>query len=291
MFEGVTVALITPFKDGRVDEKALREHIRWLIDQGVDGLLPCGTTGETPALDEEEKKSVIRIAVEEARGKEVFVIAGTGTNSTEKTLKTTMEYKNMGIDGALVVTPYYNKPTQEGLYQHYIEVSKAQFPFIIYNVPGRTGVSISPETIERIRNSTSWAVAVKEASGKVDNTTEIVSRLGEEITVLSGDDSLTLPIMVSGGKGVISVIANIVPGMLKEMVDSFRKGDIKRATEIHLKLYKLSKAMFIETNPIPVKTALYLMGRIEEEFRLPLVKMSERNKEYLKEILKEYGLI
>ena len=291
MFEGVAVALITPFKNGQVDEESLRDHIRWLIKEGVDGLLPCGTTGETPSLSEEERIKVIKIAVEEARGKDVFVIAGTGTNSTEKTFKTTMEYKKLGIDGALVVTPYYNKPTQDGLYAHYMRVSDADFPFIIYNVPGRTGVSIAPQTIERIRRKTEKAVAVKEASGKVDNTTEIVSRLGEEITVLSGDDSLTLPIMAAGGKGVISVIGNIVPGVLKEMVDSFNRGDVERAKEIHLKLYKLSKAMFVETNPIPVKTALSLMGRIEEEFRLPLVNITDNNKEYIKAVLKEYGLI
>ncbi len=292
MFRGSIVALITPFKEDKsIDEEGLRKNIRFLIEHNSSGLLACGTTGESPALTDEEKEKVIKITVEETKGK-IPVIAGTGTNNTEKTIKTTQKAKEIGADAALVITPYYNKPTQEGLYKHFVEVAKSvDIPLIIYNVPGRTGVNISPETIEKIVKECKNVVAVKEASGNLDQTTEIIARLGDRIVVLSGDDSKTLPILSAGGKGVISVIANIIPADVEQMIRFFEQGKMEEAKRLHLKMYFLTKALFIETNPAPIKEAMNLLGMPAGPLRLPLVSVSERSREIIKRELKNYGLL
>lgn len=290
MFAGSLVALVTPFKDGKLDEEGLRKNIRFQIENGTSGLVPCGTTGESPTLMEEEHRRVIEIAVEEAKGK-IPVVAGAGTNSTDKTIGLADTAKGLGADGALVITPYYNKPTQEGLYQHFRAVAQAvDIPIVIYNVPGRTGVSIEPKTVARLAEFEN-IVAVKEASGNLNQVSDIVSRCGDRITVLSGDDSLTLPILSVGGRGVISVVANIVPKDLSDMIAAFDRGDSSEANRLHNKLFPLCRAMFIETNPIPVKTAMEMLGRGSDELRLPLAPMGDRNREKLEAALKDYGLM
>ena len=290
MFEGSLVALVTPFKNGRLDEEGLRRNVRFQIENGTQGLVPCGTTGESPTLSEEEESRVIEIVVEEARGK-IPVVSGTGTNSTRKTIEKTQRAKKMGSDGALLVSPYYNKPTQEGLFRHFREVAEnVDLPLILYNIPGRTAVNIEPETIERLSQHKN-IVGVKEASGSLDQVSRIVNLCGDRITVLSGDDSLTLPMMAVGAKGVISVLANIVPKDLREMIHAFLKGELVRAREIHHRLFSLFKVMFIETNPIPIKSAMDLLGMPAGEVRLPLVPLSNGNLQKLKKALEEYGLL
>lgn len=290
MFEGSLVALVTPFRDGKLDEEGLSENVRFQIENGTQGLVPCGTTGESPTLTEDEQSRVIEVVVESAEGK-VPVVAGTGTNSTAKTISNTRRAKELGVDGALVITPYYNKPTQEGLYSHFVAVTEAvDLPVILYNIPGRTGVNISSETLARLSQLKN-ITGVKEASGSLDRVSEILDLCGKRITVLSGDDSLTLPMMSVGAKGVISVIANIVPRDLSEMILAFQKGDISRARGIHQRLFPLSKAMFLETNPGPVKAAMNLLGMSAGEVRLPLVPLAESHLARLKEALRRYELL
>lgn len=290
MFTGSLVALVTPFRDGNLDEEGLRQDIRFQIENETSGLVPCGTTGESPTLSAEEHMRVIEISVEEAKGK-IPVVAGTGTNSTEKTVKVTQTAKEIGADGALVITPYYNKPTQEGLYQHFKAVAEAvHIPIVVYNVPARTGVNIEPRTVARLAEFKN-IVGVKEASGNLNQVSHITSLCGDRITVLSGDDSLTLPILSVGGKGVISVIANIVPKDLADMIRVFEKGDLAAAKSLHHKLFPLCRAMFVETNPIPVKTAMELLGRGSGELRLPLAPMTQDNRKRLQVALKDYGLL
>lgn len=290
MFTGSLVALVTPFRDGKLDEEALRKNIQFQIKNGTSGLVPCGTTGESPTLSEEEHRRVIEIAVEEAKGK-IPVVAGTGTNSTEKTVELTRTAKEIGADGALVITPYYNKPTQEGLYQHFKAVAQAvDIPMVVYNVPGRTGVNIEPKTVNRLTEFEN-IVGVKEASGNLNQVSEIVNLCGERITVLSGDDSLTLPILSVGGKGVISVIANVVPEDLSDMIVAFGKGDLPEATRLHNKLFPLCRVMFVETNPIPVKAAMQMLGMDSGELRLPLSPIGEENRKKLEVALRDYGLL
>lgn len=290
MFKGSIVAVVTPFKNGKVDEKALGNLIEWHIKQGTNGIVPCGTTGESATLDYEEHHRVIRFTVE-AVNKRVPVIAGTGANATDETIMITKEAKKSGADAALVVAPYYNKPTQEGLYRHYKAVAEAvKIPLILYNVPGRTAVNILPSTVARlaeIRN----IVAIKEATGDMKQASEIIRLCGNRITVLSGDDFTTLPLMALGGKGTISVSANVAPKLVSQMCALWEKGKFDEARKLHFKLEPLNAAMFIETNPIPVKTALALMGKIQEEFRLPLCEMAPANKEKLKAVLKDMKLI
>jgi 4-hydroxy-tetrahydrodipicolinate synthase len=290
MFKGSIVAVVTPFKNGKVDEKALGNLIEWHIKQGTNGIVPCGTTGESATLDYEEHHRVIRFTVE-AVNKRVPVIAGTGANATDETIMITKEAKKSGADAALVVAPYYNKPTQEGLYRHYKAVAEAvKIPLILYNVPGRTAVNILPSTVARlaeIRN----IVAIKEATGDMKQASEIIRLCGSRITVLSGDDFTTLPLMALGGKGTISVSANVAPKLVSQMCALWEKGRFDEARKLHFKLEPLNAAMFIETNPIPVKTALALMGKIQEEFRLPLCEMAPANREKLKAVLKDMKLI
>jgi 4-hydroxy-tetrahydrodipicolinate synthase len=290
MFKGSIVALATPFKDGKVDEDAFRELIEFQIAEGTSAISPCGTTGESATMEMEVHTRVIDIAIE-AVNKRVPVIAGTGANSTSEAIELTKHAKEAGADGTLQVTPYYNKPTQEGLYQHYKAIAKAApLPQMLYNVPGRTSINMLPETVARLAELPE-VVAVKEASGDLGQMAEIVNLAGDKITLLSGDDNVTLPVLAIGGKGVVSVVANIVPKDTADMVKAWEEGNVERARELFYKLLPLCKAMFYETNPIPVKTSLALMGKIKEELKLPLVPLAPANRERLKKALGDYGLI
>ncbi len=293
MFRGATTALVTPFRDGKLDVESLEKHINWQISQGIDGLLPCGTTGETPTLTQNEQDTVIATAVRLASetDRKLPVLAGAGTNSTATTIKRVNEVAELGADAALVVTPYYNKPTQEGLYRHYAEVCEnTNLPIVIYNVPGRTGGNILPATVERIAKKYEGIVAVKEASGSLDQSTDIVRRLGDKVAVLSGDDSLTLPILAAGGKGVISVVSNIVPYDVANMVRFFERGDFVAALTLHQKLFPLIKALFIETNPGPVKAATGILGLNSGDVRLPIAPVSEETYEKVRTEIEKYGI-
>lgn len=287
--EGTFVALVTPFKSGKINEEKIRELVRLQIENGTDGIVPCGTTGESPALSEEEKNRVIEIVIEEAKGK-ALVIAGTGTNNTEKSVKATAQAKEMGADAALVITPYYNKPTQAGLIRHFEAVAEVNLPIMIYNVPGRTSVNILPSTIEKL-SKLDQIVAIKEASGDLNQVSEILTTCKDNIKVFSGDDSLFAPILAIGGVGVVSVVANLVPQYLKSLYEAFKSNEIVRMQQLHHELFELCQAMFYETNPAPVKTAMNLMGMDVGELRPPLAPMSETNKEKLIESLKVYGLL
>jgi len=287
--EGTFVALVTPFKNGKINEEKIRELVRLQIENGTDGIVPCGTTGESPALSEEEKNRVIEIVIEEAKGK-ALVIAGTGTNNTEKSVKATQQAKEMGADAALVITPYYNKPTQAGLIRHFEAVAEVNLPIMIYNVPGRTSVNMLPSTVEKL-SRLDQIVAIKEASGDLNQVSEILTRCKDNIKVFSGDDSLFAPILAVGGVGVVSVVANLVPQYLKSLYEAFKSNEIARMQQLHHQLFELCQAMFYETNPGPVKTAMNLMGMDVGELRPPLAPMSETNKEKLIESLKVYGLL
>jgi 4-hydroxy-tetrahydrodipicolinate synthase len=290
MFSGSIVALVTPFKNGNFDEKAYGNLIEWHIAQGTRGIVPCGTTGEASTLNYDEHCRVIEVAVKTAN-KRIPVIAGTGANATYEAIDITTKAKKLGADGALLVTPYYNKPTQEGLYRHYKAVADAvDIPIVLYNVPGRTAVNMLPATVVRLAECKN-IVAIKEATGDLKQVSELIRLCGDRIVVISGDDFTTLPLLALGGKGVISVTGNIIPGDMAEMCNAWDRGDMARARELHFKLEPLNAAMFIETNPIPVKTALALMGKISEEFRLPLCEMSPANKEKLTGVLKSAGII
>lgn len=288
MFSGSIVALVTPFKDGKVDYKKLGELVEYHIENGTDAIVPCGTTGESPTLSHEEHERVVAEVIEKASGR-ITVIAGTGSNSTSEALRLTKSAKKAGANAALLITPYYNKPTQEGLYLHFKTIAEeVNIPIILYNVPSRTGVSITPETVAKLAEIKN-IVGIKEASGSIDQTSQILQLCN--ITVLSGDDSLTLPIMAVGGKGVISVAANIVPKDTRKMVQDFSSGRLKEALEMHRKLFPLCRAMFIETNPIPIKTAMRLLGRLNGEMRLPLCNMTKEHEAQLASALKKYGLL
>jgi len=290
MFQGSMVAIVTPFMDGRIDEKGFRELIEFQIAQGTSAIVPCGTTGESATLTHEEHDQVVRIAVECAAGR-VPVIAGTGSNSTQEAVSLTRHAQEAGADAALLITPYYNKPTQQGLYEYFQSVADAvDFPIILYNVPGRTAVNLLPKTVARLAEIENIQ-GIKEASGDLSQVSEIVHLCGSKITVLSGDDALTLPILSVGGKGVISVTANIVPSGMAEMVRAGLDNEWDKARQCHLDLLPLFKAMFYETNPIPVKTALAMMGRIREEFRSPLCRMSPENRQRLSDVLKKYRIV
>jgi len=290
MFKGSIVAIVTPFKDGKVDEESYRELIEFQIENGTSAIVPCGTTGESATLNVEEHARVIDIAVE-AVNKRVLVIAGTGGNSTSEAIELTEHAKKVGADATLQVTPYYNKPTQEGLYQHFKAIAKAvPLPQVLYNVPGRTSVNMLPETVARLAELPE-VVAIKEASGNLGQMADIVRLAGDKITLLSGDDNLTLPVLSIGGAGVVSVVANIVPRDTADLVNAWEEGRTDEAKGLFYKLLPLCQAMFFETNPIPVKTSLALMGKIQDEMRLPLYSMAPANLEKLKKALSEYGLI
>ena len=290
MFKGSIVAIVTPFKQGKVDEESYRELIEFQIENGTSSIVPCGTTGESATLNMGEHKRVIDIAVE-AANKRVPVIAGTGGNSTSEAIELTEHAKRAGVDATLQVTPYYNKPTQEGLYRHFKAIAKAvPLPQVLYNVPGRTSINMLPETVTRLAELPE-VVAIKEASGNLAQMAEIVRLAGDNITLLSGDDNVTLPVRSIGGKGVISVVANIIPRDTADMVKAWEAGNVDTAKELFYKLFPLCQAMFYETNPVPIKTSLALMGKIRDELRLPLAPMAPANLERLKKALQDYGLL
>jgi len=290
MFTGSLVAIVTPFKNGRVDERALVDLIEFQIANGTDGIVPCGTTGESATLTHEEHNQVIRLTIEAVR-RRVPVIAGTGSNSTAEAIALTKHAQQAGADAALLITPYYNKPTQEGLFRHYKAIADAvELPLVLYNIPGRTSVNMLPATVARLA-SIKHIVAIKEGSASLQQVSEIIQACGERITVLSGDDPLTLPMMAVGAKGVITVTANIAPRHMAAMVDAFAAGKLDEAMRVHYRLYPLFTALFYETNPIPVKEALAMMGKIQPDVRLPLCSMSGDNRDKLARALKDYGLI
>ncbi|MCP9472778.1 MAG: 4-hydroxy-tetrahydrodipicolinate synthase [Nitrospira sp.] len=290
MFTGSLIAIVTPFRNGRIDERALAELIEWQIAKGTNGIVPCGTTGESATLSHEEHHRVIQLTVEVVN-RRVPVIAGTGSNSTEEAVALTKHAKQAGADGALLITPYYNKPTQEGLYRHYKAVAEAvDLPLVLYNIPGRTGVNMLPSTIARL-STIDTIVGVKEGSGSVQQASDIVQMCGDRITVLAGDDSLTLPMMAVGAKGVITVTANIVPTEMAQLVKTFADGKIVEARRLHFALSPLFAALFLETNPIPVKEALGMMGKIDPELRLPLCPMGQETRDKLRHVLKDMNLI
>lgn len=291
MFTGAYTAIVTPFHNGRVDEKKLAWLVERQIKAGIDGLVPVGTTGESPTLDHEEHARVIEIVVSAAKGR-CKIIAGTGSNCTDEAISLTHKAEKAGANAVLQVNPYYNKPTQEGLFQHFSAVAKAtQLPVILYNIPGRCGVDCTAETVARLVEANKNIVGMKEASGSCDRVAQLKALCGDRLTVLSGDDSLTLPFMSVGAAGVISVASNVIPGDVTKMVHAFLDGDIRAASALHAKYVALFKDLFIETNPIPVKTALAMLGQIEEEFRLPLCRMGEKNKAVLKATLQKVGLL
>lgn len=290
MFSGAIVAIITPFSDGEVDEQAFRDLINFQIDAGVSGIVPCGTTGESATLTHKEHERVIDICVAEVAGR-VPVIAGTGSNSTAEAIRLTKHAKEAGADAALLITPYYNKPTQKGLYDHYAAVAAAcDIPQVLYNVPGRTGVNMSVETITALAK-VDVIVGIKEASGDLVKCSYIVRDTRDDFCVLSGEDALNLPILCVGGTGAISVTANVLPGRVSALMKAWFAGDVQTAKKIHFELLEMNDAMFIETNPIPVKTALSLMGKAREEFKLPLCTMTEGNRKKLAQTLEKYGCI
>ncbi len=290
MFKGSMVALVTPFRNGKIDEKALKDLVEFHIKNGTSALVPCGTTGESPTLSYDEHDRVIELTVQFAKGR-IPVIAGTGSNSTDEAIALTKHAEGAGAAASLQVSPYYNRPTQKGLYLHFKAIAESvKIPLILYNIASRTGVNIEPETfvkLAEIRN----IIGVKEASGSLDQMSRIRQLCPKNFLLISGDDSLTLPLMAIGGVGVISVVANIIPKDVAEMCAAFLKGDIKKAEELHYKMLSLVKAMFIETNPIPVKAAMGLMKMIDPEIRLPLCDMAPENKEKLVKALKDYKLI
>ncbi|HLB59019.1 MAG TPA: 4-hydroxy-tetrahydrodipicolinate synthase [Bdellovibrionota bacterium] len=289
MFEGVLTAIVTPFRKGVVDEEALRSHIEDQIAAGIHGLVPCGTTGESPTLSPEEQRSVIKITIDQVK-KRVVVIPGTGNNNTKFSLEMTQWAKANGADGALVITPYYNKPPQRGLYEHFKTIATANIPLVLYNVPSRTNVSLEPSTLKELEKIPN-IVALKEATGSMELDKEFIRAGGGRITLLSGDDATFFDLLEIGGKGCISVASNIVPQKLVTLFNLFLKGKKEEAKKINQKLMPLMKGLFIETNPIPVKHALSLMGKMTAELRLPLVPMEENHLATLKEILRREELI
>ncbi len=290
MFQGSMVALITPFKDGEIDKEGLRRLVEFQIENGTDVICPCGTTGESATLTNDEHHRVVEIVVDAAQGR-ALVMAGTGSNSTAEALDLTACAKKAGATGALLITPYYNKPSQEGLYLHFKEIAKkVDIPIMLYNVPSRTGVNMLSETVERLSKIEN-IVGIKEASGSIAQGSDIINRCGEVFDVISGDDSNALPLMAVGGKGVISVTANIAPKQVSSMVHAFMEGRPEDAKKIHHQLFNLHEAMFIQTNPIPVKIAAEMMGLVSGELRLPLCRMPEELDAKLKRILKSYRLI
>ncbi|MBW1708553.1 MAG: 4-hydroxy-tetrahydrodipicolinate synthase [Deltaproteobacteria bacterium] len=290
MFSGAMVAIVTPFSNGQVDEEAFRRLINFQIDNGTHAIVPCGTTGESATLSHEEHNHVVEFAIKEVNGR-VPVIAGTGSNSTAEAIALTRHAKEAGADGALMILPYYNKPTQEGLYQHFKAVTEAvSLPIIMYNIPSRTGINMLPDTVARLSKLEN-IIGVKESSGDLIQMTRIFEQCGDDFDLISGDDPLTLPLMAVGGKGVISVASNVVPREVSDMVTAFQEGNLSKSREIFIRLQPLFRALFLETNPIPVKMALGFMGMIDPEMRLPLYPMSEENTNKLKKVLADYGLI
>jgi 4-hydroxy-tetrahydrodipicolinate synthase len=291
MFTGTYTAIVTPFKNGRIDDAALERLIKTQIKAGVDGIVPVGTTGESPTVDYDEHIRIIELSVKFAAGK-IKVIAGTGGNATKEAIDLTQRAEQVGADASLQVAPYYNKPTQEGLFQHFHAVARStKLPIILYSIPGRCGVEIAVDTVNRLAHASVNIVGIKEAGGNPDRVSQLRAALGVKFTILSGDDSLTLPFMAVGAHGVISVASNIIPREVAHMVKAFAMGKPDVALKLHDKFYPLFKDLFIETNPVPVKAALAMMGLIQEEYRLPLVPMNAANREKLKKTLKACGVL
>lgn len=289
MFHGAIVATVTPFRNGRLDEAALKRLVEFQIRNGTDGIVPCGTTGESATLSYEEHERVIDVVVAAVGGR-VPVIAGTGSNNTREAIMLTKYAKKAGADAALVITPYYNKPTQEGLFRHFRAVAEAaDIPVVMYNVPGRTGVNMAPETVARLAEVKN-IVGLKEASGNLEQASAILRLVPKKFCFLSGDDSLFFPMLALGAKGVISVASNVAPRLVADLYDAYASGEISRAREIHFRLWPLFKVLFVETNPIPAKTALAMMKMIREEFRLPLCPLSEASRKALAKVLSELGI-
>lgn len=290
-FRGAFSALVTPFRNGEVDEEAYRQFIEWQIEEGINGVVAVGTTGESATLSHDEHKKVIEICIDQVKGR-VPVIAGTGGNDTREAIELTSFAKKAGADASLQVTPYYNKPSQQGLIEHYRAIAKAApMPQIVYNVPGRTSLNLLPRTLERLSKEVPEVVGIKEASGDLRQVSEMIEYCGPNFQVLSGDDFTVLPLLAVGGIGVISVVSNIMPKAMSEMCKAFFAGDLAKARELHYALSPLNRAMFIETNPVPVKTALVLMGRMQQELRLPLVNLQPQNDAALRETLAAAKLI
>jgi len=288
MFRGTFTALVTPFRESAIDFTALRNLIESQIAAGIDGIIAVGTTGESPTLTHDERKEVIRCAIETAN-KRCLVLAGTGSYSTREAIAATKQAEKLGVDGALVVAPYYNKPSQEGLFRHFSAIAKSTpLRLMLYNIPGRCGVDIAAETVARIQGDCPNVVSIKEAGGNVDRVSELRARLPDAFTVLSGDDGLTLPFLAAGAVGVVSVASNLLPREMCDLVDAFANGDLKRAEGLHRKLYWLFKDLFIEPNPVPIKTALSWRGTILAEVRLPLCEMSPANQARLRKTLEEF---
>ena len=291
MFTGTYTAIVTPFKQGQIDEPALERLIKLQTKAGVDGIVPVGTTGESPTVSYDEHDHLIALSVRFAAGK-IKVLAGTGGNSTSEAVYLTEHAEKAGADGSLQVAPYYNKPTQEGLFQHFREVARrTRLPIVLYSIPGRCGVEIGVDTVQRLVRECKNIIGIKEAGGSSDRVSQLRAALGPRFEILSGDDSLTLPFMAVGAQGVISVASNVIPRQITQMVLAFAAGKVRAAAQFHHKWYPLFKDLFIETNPVPVKAALAMLGQIEEEYRLPLVPMSGKNREALRETMKRCGLL
>jgi len=290
-FQGSFVALVTPFRNGKLDEAKVRELVELHASHGTDGIVPCGTTGESPTLSHDEHKRVVEVVIEAARGR-LKVVAGTGSNSTAEAIDLTRHAERAGAAGALVVNPYYNKPTQDGLYRHFRAVAETvAIPILVYNIQSRTAVNVETATLERLVRDVKNLLGVKEASGSLDQMSQVIAACGPDFSVLSGDDNLTLPLLAIGGHGVVSVIANILPRETAEMVHAALEGDWKRARDLHYRLFPLARAAFLETNPIPIKEAMAMAGMLEPEFRLPMCRMSDANRERLRAILTQYALV
>ena len=290
-FHGSFVAMVTPFRNGKVDEAKLKELVELHIANGTDGLIPCGTTGEAPSLSHDEHHKVVELVVEAARGR-IKVVPGTGSYSTSDAIEMTKHAERAGAAGALVVNPYYNKPTQEGLYRHFRAVAESvAIPILVYNIQSRTAVNVETATLARLVRDVKNIVGVKEASGSLDQMSQVIAACGPDFSVLSGDDNITLPLLAIGGSGVVSVIANIVPRETADLVHAALEGDWKRARDLHYRLFPLARAAFLETNPIPIKEMMAMAGMLEPEFRLPMCRMSDANREKLRDIIKPYGLI
>ena len=290
-FEGTFTPIVTPFRaDGSIDLRALGDLVEWQIDSRIDGLVPCGSTGESATLSPDEHVSVIRHVVEVAAGR-VPVIAGTGSNSTREAIEFTLHARDLGADGALLISPYYNKPTQDGIFLHYRKIAEdTGFPLIVYNIPGRTASRIEPETLARLSRVAN-IVGLKESGADLVKTAETIAQSEPSFVVLSGDDALTLPMLSIGARGVISTVANVAPQQTASIVRAYLGGDLARARAVHYELLPLMQALFIETNPIPVKETMALMGMIEPEFRLPMCRMSEANRARLSAVLEPFGLV
>ena len=290
-FQGSIVAMVTPFRNGKIDEPKVKELVEMHVTQGTDAIVPCGTTGESPTLSHDEHRHMVELVVQTAAGR-IPIIAGTGSNSTAEAIELTKHAAHAGASGALVVNPYYNKPTQEGLYRHFRAVAEATpLPILVYNIQGRTAVNIETDTMVRLVRDCPTIVGVKEASGSLDQMSQVILACGPDFSVISGDDNITLPLLAIGGRGVISVIANLVPRETSEMVHAALDGDWKRARDLHYKLFPLARAAFLETNPIPIKEAMAMTGMLEPEFRLPMCRMGDGNREKLRAILTAYGLV